>query len=170
MGSLVGSHILCELWYDYTRIAEIPCPALDPLKRDISVIVDSIKGFYHILDGDIAGTHDTVLHGTVLAHDAVLYLNVLYVFPEICNCSLGSFIVIAVGMVHIPQRCHLAALYAVKELCKTGCIRIYAVRLNEQSDIVLLCNGNELFQSLCNILVIDLVNRVGIEVCKYPYI
>ncbi len=71
-------------------------------------------------------------------------MDILDIFAEVRNSCFGRLIRIAVGVVHIPKSCHLAACNAVKYLCETICIAVNTVCLNKESNVVLLCDRNEL--------------------------
>ena len=166
----VRSHVLGELRNDNAGIAEVLSPTLYPFEGDVAVVVDRLKRRYHLLYGNVSSAHDAVLNSAVGTHYAVLDLNVLDELAEVRNGSFGSFVVVTVGVVHIPQRRDLSAADLVEKCGKAGCVAVDAVCLNEEGDVVLLRNGNKLAECFCDIIVIDLTAGCRFKVSEYSYV
>ena len=167
---LVRSHILSELRYNDTCVAEVLSPALYPFKGNIPVVVDRDECSDHILYGNIACAHNAVFNSTVGTQHAVLGLNEFNAFAEVCDSGLGRLSCIAVGVVHIPESGDLSASHLVQQSCKTCRIAVNAVCFNEESDIVFLSDRNELCESLSDVIIVNIAAGCRFEVAEDSYI
>ena len=164
--SAEGLHEFRILGEYHAGVQQIGHPELDPFQGDIAGILDGLQGFDHLLNGQITLAHHLVNHLAVF-HHAVLGVDIFDALSQVCNCLFRGFSRKAVGVVHIPQCSNLVAAYAVQQCPEPAGIAVNAVGLHQQGDIILLRNGRQLSELLCNVSIIHLSVRGSLQIRQY---
>ena len=152
-------HIVYIMRKHYARILQVGSPLLHPFQRQISLVIDAFECADDIRNGHIAFAHQAVLHGSVLTN-AVLYVNIGDIHPEVLHGFFGRFGAEAVGMVNIPKRLDRITFGAVEQRLQACGIAVNTVCFDQKRYACFLCRRYERFELRKDFFIVDIVAGV----------
>ena len=158
-------HVIGEVRENDACALQIRRGVFDPFQADVALIVHRTQGANHGVDGQVALTHDFILHLAVF-HHGILDMDVLDVHAQVLHGSFRFFPGEAVRMVHVPQRAHAVALRPHQQIPQAGGVGIHTVGFHQQNNAVLFRIGHHILQRPQHHLIIHLALAVGVAVAQ----